>query len=236
MSTADASFRFSKRSIHEKQTSESVVRANQAVTPYPVLVLFDMMDTLIEDPFFRALPGLMDQSTLRRWARLRNPQAFLDFEAGRIGEALYFREFFRPGADVTGLPAPQKLKKAMMKDIHWLPGIPNLLRRLNCAKGIVSNYSVWYHDVFRQRKDLPGLFDYHFFSCEIGYRKPEREFYQTISEGLADYDPAEIIFFDDREENLKEPGRLGWQTVHIKKDRAAQIIEDNLHRHGLLQS
>ncbi|KAB2929452.1 MAG: HAD-IA family hydrolase [Leptonema illini] len=202
-----------------------------------MLLLFDMMDTLLDDPFFRAVHRLMDDAQLRRWARLRNAQAFLDFEAGLIGEARYYREFFQPDADIAGLPTPQRLKKEMMKEVSWLPGIPELLRRIRQPMGLASNYSLWYRDIFQKRRDLPQFFDYFFFSCEIGHRKPELAFFQTAHEALIERrvnHQSEIIFFDDREENLIEPTTLGWHTVLIKKDRAAQIIEEALREHGLL--
>lgn len=195
------------------------------------------MDTLLDDPFFRAVHRLMDDAQLRRWARLRNAQAFLDFEAGLIGEARYYREFFQPAADIAGLPTPQRLKKEMMKEVSWLPGIPELLRRIRQPMGLASNYSLWYRDIFQKRRDLPQFFDYFFFSCEIGHRKPELAFFQTAHEALIERrvnHQSEIIFFDDREENLIEPATLGWHTVLIKKDRAAQIIEETLREHGLL--
>jgi len=217
--------------------SKSVAVLHRAVTQDAVLILFDMMDTLLDDPFFRAVHRLMDDAALRRWARLRNPQAFLDFEAGLIGEARYYRDFFQPGVDIAGLPTPQRLKKEMMKEVSWLPGIPELLRRIRQPMGLASNYSLWYRDIFQKRRDLPQFFDYFFFSCEVGHRKPDRAFFQTAHEALIERwenHQTEIIFFDDREENLIEPAALGWHTILIEKDRAAQIIEEALREHGLL--
>lgn len=202
-----------------------------------MLIIFDMMDTLLDDPFFRAVRRLMDDAQMRRWSDLRNPQTFLDFECGWIGEARYYRNFFKPGADTQGLPSPQRLKKEMMKEVNWLPGIPGLLKRIRQPMGLASNYSLWYRDIFAKRRDLPPLFDYFFFSCEIGYRKPDRAFFQIVQEALITVgiqDGSEILFFDDREENLMEPAALGWHTVHVRKDRAAQIIEETLKEHKLL--
>lgn len=207
------------------------------------VVLFDMMDTLIEDPFYVAV-RLMDEDARARWTAARNPAAFLRFEAGLCTESEYFRSFFRAGRTPDGLPSPARLKKTMMRDVRWLPGVREVLRRLAAEReagadlrlGLASNYSYWYRDIFRSRRDLAGLFDLFFFSCEVGHRKPSAPFFTIVDESLRSTGACSILFFDDREENLRIPRELGWTAVHVdEKDRASSVIEEALLSRGLLR-
>lgn len=207
------------------------------------IVLFDMMDTLLEDPFYVALHRLMSREEQVRWASARDPSAFLRFESGLCTESDYFRSFFRDGRTPDGLPSPARLKKAMMREVRWLPGIPDLLGRLASSRrggaplrlGLASNYSFWYRDIFRNRRDLPGLFDLFFFSCEVGHRKPSAAFFSIVDTALRSAGASSVLFFDDREENLQVPRELGWAAVHIgEKQRASSVIEEALHCHSLL--
>lgn len=207
------------------------------------VVLFDMMDTLIEDPFYLAVRHLMDEDARARWTAARNPAAFLRFEAGLCTESEYFRSFFRDGRTPEGLPSPARLKKRMMRDVHWLPGVVEVLRRLGAVRetkadvrlGLASNYSYWYRDIFRSRRDLPGFFDLFFFSCEVGHRKPSMPFFTIVDQSLRAAGASSVLFFDDREENLRIPRELGWSAVHVdEKQRASSVIEEALVSRGLI--
>lgn len=61
---------------------------------------------------------------------------------------------------------------------------------------------------------LSENFDTCYYSQEIGLRKPDKEIYEFVmkSQNIA---PSEILFFDDKAENLTEPQKLGWQTFHV---------------------
>ena len=50
-------------------------------------------------------------------------------------------------------------------------------------------------------------------SCEVGAAKPYPEIYTILFEQL-DATPSEILFIDDKEENLEAARALGWQTIY----------------------
>jgi len=55
------------------------------------------------------------------------------------------------------------------------------------------------------------LFDGLFFSCEIGWQKPHPKYFQAIEDRLK-YKVTEILFWDDRLENVEGARNFGWQA------------------------
>ncbi len=64
--------------------------------------------------------------------------------------------------------------------------------------------------------------DYHFFSCDIGYKKPKSEFFNYISKSLATKD---ILFIDDSPVNVEESKKCGWTGIHFNNQtRLSELI------------
>lgn len=183
------------------------------------VLLFDMMDTLVADPFYREIRQLAERELFFRW---KDPQSYHDFERGEISEPEFFHKFYLPQTPpeiLESLPSAPKLKKRMFRFVKFLPGIPEILEwlkeRSGIRLGVASNYSAWYKTVLKLRPEIENQFDYLFFSCEMGFRKPQPEFYRLVQESLErvlpGLIPENILFVDDREENLRPAQELGWR-------------------------
>lgn len=57
-----------------------------------------------------------------------------------------------------------------------------------------------------------------FASCEIGFVKPEREFFQHIENTLS-LAPEELVLIDDTRVNINGAKQYGWHTYHYQNDR-----------------
>jgi putative hydrolase of the HAD superfamily len=66
-------------------------------------------------------------------------------------------------------------------------------------------------------------FDWAIISCEVGTRKPEKEMFDiTIKKtGLS---PNEIVFIDDREENIEAAKKVGMNGIVFRNNK--QVMED----------
>lgn len=182
------------------------------------------MDTLLLDPVhrtFRTLFGRRDalkSDLISLYRTYRNQQAFEFFEAGQLTEYEYFRLFYdqhTPESVRKILPRPQKLKKILLKEVSWMPGALALLEETHgsgISTGIASNYSLWYHSILRSCPQIAELCDYLFFSCEIGYRKPDARFYLEIGEALSREGIAQVFFLDDRPGNVQAARDCGWEA------------------------
>jgi epoxide hydrolase-like predicted phosphatase len=76
------------------------------------------------------------------------------------------------------------------------------------------------------RQDFPGLFDAVVISGEVGMRKPEPRIFLHTAE-LLDIDPAECVFIDDVEGNVRAAVGCGMTGVHHKdpSDTVVRLTE-----------
>ena len=65
---------------------------------------------------------------------------------------------------------------------------------------------------------LLSKFQKIFVSCELGWRKPEKDAFYTVAKAIGK--PIhQILFFDDTPENVAIASRLGMQIVEVKSFR-----------------
>jgi len=83
--------------------------------------------------------------------------------------------------------------------------------RQKIAIGCLSNTNSihWQHMLCHY--EMMQHFDRRFASQLLGYAKPNDAIYQRVSAHLG-VRPAQILFFDDREENVAAATRLGWNA------------------------
>lgn len=71
-------------------------------------------------------------------------------------------------------------------------------------------------------------FDGTFVTCEIGFDKSEKEFWERVLEKLA-LSPGEILFFDDRKENVEAASAFGirarlYDGIGVLEEEAAALL------------
>jgi putative hydrolase of the HAD superfamily len=86
----------------------------------------------------------------------------------------------------------------------------------------------FYNEYLKQKfgRDLfSELFDFAFYSHEIGYRKPNREAFEYVLKA-ATLKPAETLFIDDLEHNVVGARQTGMQAYHhLKGNRLVDLFE-----------
>jgi 2-haloacid dehalogenase len=199
-----------------------------------MILIFDLMDTIIDDPFYANFFNKLNKEQKKYWLSIKNHEAYILFEEGKILENEYVNQSYKKDPREYQLPSVLKMKKMMFRQIHYLPGIEELFEKIHqCKKELniytilASNYSQWYHEIFFKKKELNDWFDYIFFSCEMGIRKPDERFYRVIYESLPDVfnDQEVVLFFDDKKENLSALQQLNWEGVWIyDKNQSSKII------------
>ena len=213
------------------------------------LVLFDMMDTLVREPYPSALDSLFHSSRQKElFSQVKSREAAHSFECGEISEREFFQNFYDPNAstsispeDLKTLPKPLKVKKALFARLHYIAGMEELLERLQkdlkVYTGLASNYSEWYENILGKLGRLNEC-DYLFFSCEMGVRKPERRYYEMVHEALLREakgisEASQILFIDDRPSNIEGAKSLSWQT-HLMRNAydAQKAIEEFLKKNS----
>jgi len=189
-------------------------------------IFFDVMDTLVRDPFRDVMPRFLGLS-LEELLRIKHPTAWVDFELGRIDERT-FLEIFLPTHtfDALGFSA------AVRESYELLPGIDDLLRSLRASHPdlrlyALSNYPCWYRWV-DERCDLKSRLDGAFVSYELGVRKPSPEAYLAPCRTLG-LRPEEALFIDDRPKNCEGAKAVGMEAFVF---RDAARLREELTRRG----
>jgi FMN hydrolase / 5-amino-6-(5-phospho-D-ribitylamino)uracil phosphatase len=192
-----------------------------------MILLLDVMETLVNEPFFETVPKFFGM-TLDELLAVKHPTSWVEFEYGRIDEATYVASFFKDGRTVE----IEKIRACMRASYDWLDGVEDLLAELK-AKGVpmyaLSNYSSWYQ-LIDDKLGLSRFIDWRFVSCLTGRRKPEREAYLGAARELGVL-PSECIFVDDRKKNVEAAVAVGMRG--ILRPKAIGELRKALAREGV---
>lgn len=193
----------------------------------PDVLLFDVMDTLVRDPFFHDIPAFFGMSLPELLAQ-KHPDAWVRFEHGELDEDELIASFFADRRTFDGAAFIDMLRAAY----RWIDGIEPLLAELS-ARGVpmhaLSNYPCWYR-LIEERLGLSRYVAWSFVSCETGVRKPEPEAYLLASEKLR-VAPARCLFVDDRPRNCEAAREVGMDAIVFHD---AEQLRRELERRALL--
>lgn len=176
----------------------------------PVL-LWDVMDTLVRDPFREVMPAFFGMS-LDELIRVKHPTAWVEFETGQLDETTFLQRFFADGRDYDA----QGFKTRIQISYDWIEGMQPLLAELH-ERGyemhVLSNYPVWYRWI-EERIRLSRYVAWSFVSCHTGVRKPSVRAYLGAAEHLG-VEPGQCLFIDDRTRNVDAAREVGMQAAHF---------------------
>lgn len=193
------------------------------------MLLFDVMDTLVREPFHEVMPRFFGMTSAELIAA-KHPTAWIEFEGGEIDEAEFLARFFRDGRAFDHA----SFKRAVRDSYGWLPGMEALVGELSgrgYAIHALSNYPAWFR-MIEERLGLSRYLEWSFVSCLTGVRKPDaRAFTGAVAAlGVA---PGECLFVDDRERNCAAARELGLRAIRFT---SATELRDELVRHDLLRA
>jgi HAD superfamily hydrolase (TIGR01509 family) len=192
-----------------------------------MILLLDVMETLINEPFFETVPKFFGM-TLDELLAVKHPTSWVEFEYGRIDEETYVRSFFKDGRPLE----IEAIRGCMRASYQWLDGVEELLAELK-AKEVpmyaLSNYSCWY-ELIEEKLKLSRFIDWRFVSCLTGRRKPEPEAYLGAARALG-VEPSACVFVDDRKKNVAAAVAVGMRG--ILRPKTIQEFRAELARAGI---
>ncbi|XWS58793.1 hypothetical protein CRYUN_Cryun08bG0064100 [Craigia yunnanensis] len=158
------------------------------------ILLFDIMDTIVRDPFYHDIPSFFGMS-LKELIECKHQTAWMEFENGVINEEELAKKFFKDGRpfDLEGL------KDCIRRGYSYIDGVEQLLQALkqnNYEMHAFTNYPIWYK-IIEDKLKISNYLSWTFCSCMYGKRKPDPDFYLAVVEHLK-VDPVSCIFIDDR--------------------------------------
>ncbi|XP_020527672.1 uncharacterized protein LOC18441834 isoform X3 [Amborella trichopoda] len=129
------------------------------------ILLFDVMDTIVRDPFYQDVPAFF-RMPFKKLLNEKHPKAWIEFEEGLINEEELAKKFFKDGRhfDLQGL------KECMKNGYSYLEGMESLLCHLKhngYEMHAFTNYPNWYM-LIEEKLKLSAYISWSFCSCEIG--------------------------------------------------------------------
>lgn len=191
------------------------------------VILWDVMGTLVHDPFYDEMPEFFGVS-FNELLRQLKPGPWVEFELGKRTQSEFLVDFFADGRDFDHAGFVECVREAY----RWLPGMKELLAELQ-AKGhgmhTLSNYPEWYQ-MIEQRLEVSRFVDWTFVSCLISMRKPDPDIYAHVIREL-DVEPSHCVFVDDRESNCQAARDAG---IHAIRFRGVEELRRALEEAGAL--
>jgi HAD superfamily hydrolase (TIGR01509 family) len=166
-------------------------------TPRAAAIAFDLMDTVVRDPYREALvaaTGLPLEELFRR----RSPGAYPALERGELDEAAYWAVFADAGITVD----PDRFHEVRREGTRWIAGMRELLDDLAgvVVRATASNYPDWIDELVDG--PLAGRFERVLASCHLGARKPDDAFFERLLDAL-ELEADAVLFVDDRPTNVE---------------------------------
>jgi HAD superfamily hydrolase (TIGR01509 family) len=192
------------------------------------VVVFDLGKVLVDFDYSIAIPRIAAHSTLPP-AELKTfffqSNLLIDYESGRLTR----EEFFEQARKTTGFRGTIEEFGEFFADIFTpIPPMIELhagLHRRGIPTYIFSNTNDLAIEHVRRSFPFFRNFDGYIFSYEVGAMKPGAKIYEAL-EKLAGRRGAEILYLDDRPENVAAGAARGWRTIlHETPEKTRAALE-----------
>lgn len=125
-----------------------------------------------------------------------------------------------------------KLYKKIFDKIDYYKDVAEYERSLRdrCYIGILSNLTVFDKERLNKQVDL-SKYDYVFLSFEMKCKKPCEEIFEKVIERIP-FDSEDILFIDDRQDNIDMAKKFGWNTLKatgLELEKIKKCCEDFIH-------
>jgi FMN phosphatase YigB (HAD superfamily) len=195
----------------------------------PLIVAFDLGKVLVDFDYHIAVSRIGARSTLPPdgiKAFLGQSRAIIDYECGRLTR----EEFYEQARKATGFRGTIGEFGEFFADIFTeIPPMIELHAGLRC-RGVPTYIFSNTNDLAIEhvRRSFPFFqnFDGYIFSYEVGAMKPAAKIYEAL-EKLAGRRGAEILYIDDRPENVAAGAARGWRTIlHETPGKTRMVMEE----------
>jgi putative hydrolase of the HAD superfamily len=178
-------------------------------------VLFDLGGVLVDVDQSRIFAGLaaqtgIDQAEVRARIFTKFPIQDDFIVQEYLPERLTDEVNQSLGTDLTQEQVLNAVNSELGSTIETTAALLPMLRT-RTKVGCLSNTNSIHWDHMLRTYAFMGHFDRRFASQIIGHAKPGAQIYRRVIE-LLDVRPQEILFFDDKQENVDAASKLGWHA------------------------
>ena len=181
----------------------------------PSIVVFDLGKVLLDFDYFiasRRIAAQSDMSPEEVQKHLDYSPLLFRYETGLVTR----REFFEEVRQATGFRGGFEQFNSFFADIFSeMPAMTALhaeLRKKGIRTYIFSNTNDLAIEHIRNAFPFFANFDGYILSYEIGAMKPTVKIYESLEE-MSGKRGVEVLYLDDRQENIDAGAARGWQTI-----------------------
>ena len=192
------------------------------------VVVFDLGKVLVDFDYSiaaRKIAARCQKSLSEIAGAITQSRSIIDYEAGKLTRL----EFFQHVRTATGFEGTFEEFGEFFADIFWpIPAMIELqaeLRQKGFKTYIFSNTNDLAVEHIRRNFPFFLNFDGYIYSYVVRSMKPESRIYQAL-EGLAGRRGAEIIYLDDRPENVEGGAGRGWRAfLHETPEKTRAAVD-----------
>jgi 2-haloacid dehalogenase len=201
----------------------------------PRTVIFDLGKVLVDFDYAISARKLAGENAKSRRRKCKTSSTILPCSSGMRRARSINRSFDREVCKLTGYCGAQNEFEPVFSDI-FSPIEPMIelqadLRRRNIPTYILSNTNDLAVGHIRRAFPFFSNFDGYVFSYEQRVMKPHAQIYE-IAEKLTGYRGAEIVYIDDRLENIGPGVQRGWNVIH---HQSPESTIETLRKLGLVE-
>jgi FMN phosphatase YigB (HAD superfamily) len=194
----------------------------------PAMVVFDLGKVLVDFDFSIAARKIAvrgKKSPAEVQALIEQSRFIIDYESGRLTRS----GFYERVREVTGFDGSLDEFGALFADIFTaMPEMIELhagLRRRGIPTWIFSNTNDLAIEHIRKNFPFFANFEGYIFSYEVGAMKPQATIYEEL-EKLTGRRGSDILYLDDRPENVAGGAARGWQAIlHETPEKTRAVVE-----------
>ena len=160
-------------------------------------------------------------------------QEIFTLEAPMLRGAGDFPALIRDVVRRNGLTLPVSAILALWRDLTVDAEVLALVEEIRQPCYLATNQQHYRTDFMRATLGYDEVFDDQFYSCEIGFAKPEPQYFQTVL-GVLNHPAEEILLIDDSAANITAARECGLSAELHDPTSGAAGVHRILRRHGLL--
>jgi putative hydrolase of the HAD superfamily len=187
-------------------------------------IIFDLYGTLLETkvkikPYLKLFRSLgLTKEEMTHWSHRVQTENFNSFEE--------LKELIKPGSTIYTGQLEHDVEEEIELTFTYLDTIQTLKRlKPHYRLFLLSNIATPYKQCF-YNEGLDEFFEKVFFSCDIGFRKPEPGAYQTILD-YSGLKPKQLLMIGDSKVSDYE-GAMNCGIPAILKDKDLYILTQHL--------
>ncbi len=187
--------------------------ANSSRSP---AIIFDLGKVLLDFSYTKVaetLSGRCRVSQSEIVQALQQSPLLLRYETNAISTEEFFAEMQAVSGFSGGLADFKPIFADIFTPIEPMIQLQAELRSSGYPVYIFSNTNFLAVEHIRERYPFFRDFDGYILSCEHGLMKPDPGIYEIVEQST-DRSGPELVYLDDREENIATAEKRGWRAIH----------------------